>query len=145
MLFGLEAADLLLIMVLGVVLFGPDKLPIFARKAARVFVYLRDIANNAKTTLRTELGPEYADLELKDLHPKAFLAKHLREEVALLEETRRDLQEASTLLKDSTREVEGAAKEAATLGTRAIGDDAGTDAASALPAPTSSPYDAEAT
>ena len=146
MLFGLEAADLLLILILGVVLFGPEKLPIFARKAARVFVYLRDIANNAKTTLRTELGPEYADLELKDLHPKAFIAKHLREEVALIEETRRDLQDASKMLKDSTKEMESAAKDAAAAGTVALenkDDDA--EPQLALAAPASSPFDSEAT
>ncbi|MFT3971668.1 MAG: hypothetical protein QM695_15680 [Micropruina sp.] len=27
--------------------------------------------------MREELGPEYADLQLSDLNPKAFIAKHL--------------------------------------------------------------------
>ena len=147
MLFGIEAMDVLLILIAAVVLFGPEKLPQYSRKAARVFVYLRDIANNAKTTLRTELGPEYADLELKDLHPKAFLAKHLREEVALLEEAKKDLTEAGQLLKTSAAEVEGAAKglttdEQAALDERAV-DDAEQFALTA-PEP-SSPYDPEAT
>ena len=69
MLFGIDGVELVLIIVLAVVIFGPEKLPQFSRKAARIFVYLRDIANNAKQTISTELGPEYADLELKDLNP----------------------------------------------------------------------------
>ena len=50
--FGIDAAELVLILVLGVVLFGPEKLPAFSRKAARVFVAVRDIANNAQTQLQ---------------------------------------------------------------------------------------------
>lgn len=63
--------------VLGVVLFGPEKLPDLARKLARVVNYLRGIANNARTTLSDELGPEFATMDLRDLHPRTFVAKHL--------------------------------------------------------------------
>ena len=44
--FGIDAVDLLIILVLAVVLFGPEKLPQYSRKAARIFVYLRDIAHS---------------------------------------------------------------------------------------------------
>ncbi|MDO5500718.1 MAG: sec-independent translocase, partial [Propionibacteriaceae bacterium] len=107
--FGISATDLVIILVLAMLMFGPEKLPEFSRKAARLFVYFRDIANNAKTTLATELGPEYADLELKDLHPKAFIAKQLREEVALIEDAKRELLEAQQTLKESAKDVKGAA------------------------------------
>ena len=46
---NIDATELILLLVLGVVMFGPEKLPSFARKAARVFVALRGIANNAQT------------------------------------------------------------------------------------------------
>ncbi|MHA6524213.1 sec-independent translocase [Tessaracoccus sp. G1721] len=134
--FGIDAIDLVIILVLAVVMFGPERLPEYSRKAARVFVYLRDIANSAKGTLRTELGPEYSDLELRDLHPKAFIAKQLREEVALIDEAKRELQDAQASLKQSTREVEEQAGEAIEAA----------NAKTALPAPIeSSPFDAEAT
>ena len=113
MLFGIDGVDLIIILVLAVVMFGPEKLPQYSRKAARLFVYFRDIANNAKTTLSTELGPEYADLELKDLNPKTFIAKQLRDEVALIDETKRELAATATTLKSSAKEIEAAAKVAA--------------------------------
>ena len=134
--FGIDAIDLVIILVLAVVMFGPERLPEYSRKAARVFVYLRDIANSAKGTLRTELGPEYSDLELRDLHPKAFIAKHMREEVALIDEAKRELQDAQASLKQSTREVEQQAGEAIVAVKESV----------ALPAPIeSSPFDAEST
>lgn len=134
--FGIDAIDLVIILVLAVVMFGPERLPEYSRKAARIFVYLRDIANSAKGTLRTELGPEYSDLELRDLHPKAFIAKHMREEVALIDEAKRELQDAQASLKQSTREVEQQAGEAIVAANASV----------ALPAPIeSSPFDAEST
>jgi len=133
--FGIDAIDLVLIIVLAVVLFGPEKLPQYSRKAARVFVYLRDIANNAKNTIGTELGPEYADLELKDLNPKAFLAKQLQNEVALIDEAKRELKDAEQLLKAGVKDV----KDSASV-------DADKPAVPALEAgPKNSPFDPEAT
>jgi sec-independent protein translocase protein TatB len=70
-------AEIFFLIVLGVVIFGPEKLPDLARKAARIVHYLRGVANNARSTLSTELGPEFADLSITDLNPKTFVRKHL--------------------------------------------------------------------
>ncbi|WP_297749897.1 sec-independent translocase [uncultured Tessaracoccus sp.] len=114
--FGIDAVELVLILVLAVLLFGPEKLPQFSRKAARVYVYLRGIANNTQNTLRDQLGPEYADLELADLNPKAFVKKHLSQEVAAIEEAKREIEEMRQQLEEATQKVESevdGAKEAA--------------------------------
>lgn len=114
--FGISAVEFILLLVLAVIMFGPEKLPEFSRKAARVFVYIRNIANNAQTQLRDELGPEFSDLKIEDLNPKAFVAKHMREEIALLEEAREDLANAqeqitsaANLAKREARDAERAA------------------------------------
>lgn len=137
--FGIDAVDLVVILVLAVVLFGPEKLPQYSRKAARVFVYLRDIANNAKTTIGTELGPEYANLELRDLNPKTFIAKQLQNEVALIDEAKREIKEAGDILKAGASDAKGALKHAD--GT--VAEPAGTVAE--LVAVKGSPFDPEAT
>ena len=141
--FGIDAIELILLIVLGVLLFGPEKLPEFSRKAARVVVAVRDIANNAQTQLRQELGPEYADLDLKDLNPKAFISKHMSAEVALIEETKRDLRGA----KDTVRDAKKSITEAATLArTETKGIEAavkGKDKVAAAARPL--PFDTEAT
>lgn len=89
--FNIDPAELVLLTVLAVVLFGPEKLPAFARKMARIFVYLRDIANNAQTQLRAELGPEFADLKVTDLNPKTFVKKHMSAEIQAIEDAKREL------------------------------------------------------
>ncbi|MBK8461441.1 MAG: sec-independent translocase [Micropruina sp.] len=76
-----NTGEIILLIVLGIVIFGPEKLPDLARKAARVLQYVRRIANDAKGQLREELGPEFANLKASDLNPKAFIAKHLGTDV----------------------------------------------------------------
>lgn len=119
--FGIDAAELVMIIVLAIVLFGPEKIPQLSRKAARVVVYLRDIANNAQTQLRSELGPEYADLNINDLNPKAFVKKHLSSEIAAIEEAKAELSAARQEIKDSATEMRAAAADAQTALTEGQG------------------------
>ncbi|WP_238430592.1 sec-independent translocase [Frankia nepalensis] len=66
--------------MIGLFVFGPDKLPRVARDAGRMLRQLRQMANGVRDDLRTELGPEIADLDIRDLHPKTFVRKHLLED-----------------------------------------------------------------
>lgn len=77
----LGASELILLVVLAIVMFGPERIPEFARKAAKVVYFLRNVANDATTQLKSELGPEYADLKPEDLNPKTFITKHLLNDI----------------------------------------------------------------
>ena len=75
--FDLSIPKLLVLAVIALVIFGPNELPKIASQAGRALRDLRRIAEGAKNDLRDGLGPEFADLELEDLHPKRFVQKHL--------------------------------------------------------------------
>jgi sec-independent protein translocase protein TatB len=75
--FGLGIEKILVLAILGLVLLGPDKLPQFAVDAARFIQKVRGFSHQAVNELKDQLGPEFANLELRDLHPKTFLANHL--------------------------------------------------------------------
>lgn len=75
--FDVGFAEMLVILVVAVVVFGPDRLPEFARQAGRLIRRLRLMAQSAQDDLRRELGPEYADLTLRDLDPRVALRKHI--------------------------------------------------------------------
>lgn len=126
--FGIDAVELVLLIALAVILFGPEKLPQFARKAARVVVYLRGIANNAQTQLRSELGPGYADLDIKDLNPKAFVAKHMSAEIQAIEEARADLASAKDTVTTAAVTAKQETRTATTQAAAAIKDKGGTAA-----------------
>ncbi len=90
-----NAAEIVLLLMLAVIIFGPEKLPDLARKTARVLNYVRNIANDAKGQLRRELGPEFDDFKLADLNPKAMLSKHV-----LGSEVEQELRQVASDLKD---------------------------------------------
>lgn len=94
-----------MLLILGVVMFGPERIPPLARKAAKIIHFLRGIANDAQTQLRRELGPEYADLDIRDLNPKTFIAKHL------LGDLQEDLNEIKSDLGSLKQDFEAEGKE----------------------------------
>ena len=75
--FDLSLPKLLVLAVIALVVFGPDKLPTIASQVGRALRDLRRIAEGAKNDLREGLGPEFADFEIEDLNPKRFVHKHL--------------------------------------------------------------------
>ncbi|HEY9474018.1 MAG TPA: sec-independent translocase [Mycobacteriales bacterium] len=72
--------EIAILVVIAVLIFGPDRLPSLARDAARMLRQVREMAQGARSQLRSELGPEFADLDLDSLNPKAFVRKHLFED-----------------------------------------------------------------
>ena len=79
--FGIGFAELMVVAFVAILVFGPDKLPDVARQAAVLVRRGRALANNVRDELRSELGPEYADLELTDLDPRRFVARQVREAI----------------------------------------------------------------
>lgn len=77
--FDVGLPEIGVIVLVAIIMFGPDRLPEFARQAGRLVQRLRDLATNAQADLRRELGPEFADLNLADLNPRAALRKHVLE------------------------------------------------------------------
>jgi sec-independent protein translocase protein TatB len=76
--FGnLGFAEVLVLAVIGLVIFGPEKLPKALRDAGRMLRELRTMARGAATDLKAELGPEMADLDLRSLHPRRFVENAL--------------------------------------------------------------------
>lgn len=75
--FDVGPLELMVIAVAAIIVFGPDRLPEFARQAGRLVRRLRILARSAQEDLRRELGPEFADLELRDLDPRAAIRKHI--------------------------------------------------------------------
>jgi sec-independent protein translocase protein TatB len=75
--FNIGLWELGVLLLIGVILLGPDKLPGYARDAARLLKRARALADDATRDLREEMGPEYATLDPRQLHPKALIQRHV--------------------------------------------------------------------
>lgn len=79
--FGLGVWEVVALVVIALMVFGPEKLPQAAKQAGNTLRSLRRMANNARDDLRSGLGPEFADFDPADLNPKNFVRKHLLDDV----------------------------------------------------------------
>ncbi|GAA1409182.1 sec-independent translocase [Kitasatospora putterlickiae] len=69
--------EILTLVVMAIVVFGPDKLPKLIQDAMGFIRKVRSFADTAKEDIRSELGPEFKDFEFEDLNPKTFVRKQL--------------------------------------------------------------------
>ena len=80
--------ELVTLVVLAVLVFGPDKLPKFIQDVTRTIRKIREFSESAKQDIRSELGPEFKDFEFEDLNPKMFIRKQLDNDELGLKEIR---------------------------------------------------------
>jgi sec-independent protein translocase protein TatB len=80
--------ELVTIVVLAVLVFGPDKLPKVIQDTMRTIRKIREFSESAKQDIRNELGPEFKDFEFEDLNPKTFIRKQLENDELGLKEIR---------------------------------------------------------
>ncbi len=73
--FNIGPMEFVILAIVGLIVLGPDRLPGLARDAGRMLRTLREMATGARTQLRDELGPEFADMDLRSLNPRAALQR----------------------------------------------------------------------
>jgi sec-independent protein translocase protein TatB len=106
LLLDINAPEFVLLLVIAVILFGPERLPDLARKAARLLRYLRTIAGNAQQQLSKELGPEFENVDLRDLNPRAFVQKHLLDDVEpIIADVKAEVSDAGKSIKNSSADT----------------------------------------
>jgi sec-independent protein translocase protein TatB len=76
---GLGWGEIGVLLLLALFVVGPERLPGLASDAGRTLRSLRRQVKGLSDDLKTELGPEFADVDLRSLHPRTFVQKHLLE------------------------------------------------------------------
>jgi sec-independent protein translocase protein TatB len=142
LLLDINAPEFVLLLVLAVILFGPERLPDLARKAARLLRYLRTVAGSAQQQLSNELGPGFENVDFRDLNPKAFVQKHLLDDVEpLIADVKSEVADLGKSIKSSPTDVpetNNSTKDRSPGGPQDV-------AAGATPARAVTPFDLEAT
>lgn len=72
--------EMLTLIVVALLVFGPDKLPGVIRDAAQMLRTVRNLAKDARSQIKTELGPEFSDFDMDSLNPRSFVRKNLFED-----------------------------------------------------------------
>jgi sec-independent protein translocase protein TatB len=69
--------EIIVLALLGLFIFGPERLPKVISDGVRILRQIRSMARNATSDLSRELGTE---VQLEDLNPKTFIRKHILSE-----------------------------------------------------------------
>lgn len=76
--------ELIVVLVIAVVVLGPQRLPEYAAKLAHLIRQVRLMAEGAKGQLKEQLGPEYKDVDWRQYDPRQYDPRRIVRE-ALLE------------------------------------------------------------
>ena len=70
--FGINGNEFLVIILVAVIVVGPQRLPEYTRKLTQLVRQLRVFLDNARSQIAEEVGPEMADLDLSSLDPRQY-------------------------------------------------------------------------
>lgn len=79
--FGMGWPEIAVILVVALVVFGPDRLPEMARQAGQLIRTVRQMAENAKNDLGREIGHDLSGMDLRDLDPREIVRRNFLDEI----------------------------------------------------------------
>lgn len=69
---GINGGEILLLVLIAILVIGPNRMPEYAAKLARGIRQARVMAEGAKGQLKEQLGPEYQDLNWRQYDPRQY-------------------------------------------------------------------------
>jgi sec-independent protein translocase protein TatB len=137
--FGINGPEFFLLLIIGILVIGPQRLPEYTQKLANLVKEVRRMASGAREQIKEEVGIDIEDVDWKKYDPRQYDPRRIIKE-ALLDD---DTKPVSTGAPAAVAAVSGAAVAAA-------GSAPGVPArpervVQTLPPGTAAPFDSEAT
>ena len=81
--FDINPGELLILLVVAVVVIGPERLPKYAAELGRLVREVRTFARNAREQVRSEMGEEFDDVDWQALDPRRYDPRRIVREALL--------------------------------------------------------------
>ncbi|MGO4229572.1 twin-arginine translocase TatA/TatE family subunit [Arthrobacter sp. YAF34] len=128
---GINGPEFLLLLIIGLLVIGPSRLPEYTQKLANIVKEVRRMASGAREQIKEEVGIDIDDVDWRKYDPRQY-------------DPRRIIKEA--LLDDDTKPVSsGAPATVATAAATAVAEQRPVRAVERLPEGEPAPFDSEAT
>lgn len=75
--FDVSPVEVVFLVIVAIILAGPERLPKLAADAGRFFRQVRVWMASAQKDLREGLGPEFQDVRLSELNPRGLMRRHV--------------------------------------------------------------------
>jgi len=83
--FDINGWELVIVVVVALLVIGPERMPEYSAKLARMVRQLKGLADAAKVQLREQMGPEFDDVDWKQYDPRQYDPRRIVRE-ALMED-----------------------------------------------------------
>ena len=83
--FGINGTEMVILIVVALVVFGPKRLPVYAQKLRDFVRQMRRMAEGAKDSVRRDFGDDFKDVDWQKLDPRQYDPRRIVRE-ALVEE-----------------------------------------------------------
>lgn len=75
--------ELVILVVVALLVIGPERMPEYSVKLARMVRQVRGLADAAKVQLREQMGPEFDDVDWKQYDPRQYDPRRIVREALL--------------------------------------------------------------
>ena len=83
--FDINGWEFIVLAIVAVLVIGPDRMPEYAAKLAKLVRQVRGMADTAKVQLREQMGSEFDDVDWKQYDPRQYDPRRIVRE-ALMDE-----------------------------------------------------------
>ena len=93
--FDINGWEFVILVIAALLVIGPDRMPEYSAKLAKLVRQVRGMADTAKVQLREQMGSEYDDVDWKQYDPRQYDPRRIVRE-ALMDEEPEDGQASSS-------------------------------------------------
>ena len=93
--FDINGWEFIVLAIVAVLVIGPDRMPEYAAKFAKLVRQVRGMADTAKVQLREQMGSEFDDVDWKQYDPRQYDPRRIVRE-ALMDEGSEDGQPSTS-------------------------------------------------
>ncbi len=70
--FDINGWELIVLLIVAVIVLGPERLPGYAAKLARLVRQAKVMAQNAQEQVKEQMGPDFEDVDWKQYDPRQY-------------------------------------------------------------------------
>ncbi len=86
--FGINGPEFILLLIIGVLVIGPQRLPEYTQKLANLVKEVRRMANGAREQIKEEVGIDIDDVDWKKYDPRQYDPRRTIKEALLDDDTK---------------------------------------------------------
>lgn len=86
--FGINGPEFILLLLIGILVIGPQRLPEYTQKLANVVKEVRRMASGAREQIKDEVGIDIDDVDWKKYDPRQYDPRRIIKEALLDEDSK---------------------------------------------------------